>query len=203
MKEYFNTYRLRSHDNLRFLVASNSSGLYSFHWDMVRLDYSLAPRAIRLLAEHGADALRPSLVNGRFNSSSVRFFFNESTDYLIRFASPYYFTSRYLGPLISRRQAGDLRKRAIIRGTFGQFSYPAGMIAYNPYFVNLRLGGYYLKWNLGGWDPAWDEEKKMFIMKPHKGHKRERDRESRLGISVSPILFIFQLLKEKLFSQPF
>ena len=112
-------------------------------------------------------------------------------------------TSRYLGPLISRRQAGDLRKRAIIRGTFGQFSYPAGMIAYNPYFVNLRLGVYQLKWNLGGWDPAWDEEKKMFIMKPHKGHKRERDRESRLGISVSPILFIFQLLKEKLFSQPF
>ena len=108
------------------------------------------------------------------------------------------FTSRYLGPLISRRQAGDLRKRAIIRGTFGQFSYPAGMIAHNPYFVNLSLGVYHLKWNLGGWDPAWDEEKKMFIMKPYKGHKRERDRESRLGISVSPILFIFQHFKSEI-----
>jgi hypothetical protein len=33
---------------------------------------------------------------------------------------------RYIAPLIPRRVAGDLRKRAIIRGTFGEFSYPAG-----------------------------------------------------------------------------
>lgn len=101
-------------------------------------------------------------------------------------------SSRYLGPLISRRQAGDLRKRAIIRGTFGQFSYPAGMGAYHTYFVNLSLGVNHFKWNLGGWDPAWDEEKKMFILKPYKGHKRERDRESRLAIAVSFFLFVFQ-----------
>ena len=101
-------------------------------------------------------------------------------------------TSRYLGPLISRRQAGDLRKRAIIRGTFGQFSYPAGMKAYYTCFVNLSLGVNHFIWNLGGWDPAWDEEKKMFILKPYKGHKRERDRESRYAIFVSSFVFVFQ-----------
>jgi hypothetical protein len=41
---------------------------------MVWLDYKLAPRAIRLLAEFGADALRPSLINGRLASSNNNYF---------------------------------------------------------------------------------------------------------------------------------
>lgn len=35
---------------------------------------------------------------------------------------------RYFAPLVPRRIAGDLRKRAIIRGTFGEFSFPSGSI---------------------------------------------------------------------------
>ena len=32
---------------------------------------------------------------------------------------------------------------------------------------------------IGGWDPAWDIPKKMFILKPHKGHLRDRNRDER------------------------
>ncbi|KAJ1392468.1 hypothetical protein B484DRAFT_459418 [Ochromonadaceae sp. CCMP2298] len=85
------------------------------------------PRSIRMLSAYGADALRPSLFKGR-----------------------------YIAPLVSRRIAADLRKRAIIEGTFGDF------VA-----------------NLGGWDPAWDIPHKMFILKAERGHKRERTREVR------------------------
>ena len=55
------------------------------------------PRALRLLAQHGIDALRPSLINGK-----------------------------YIAPLVSRRIAADVRKKAIVHGTFGQFSLPYG-----------------------------------------------------------------------------
>ena len=89
--------------------------------------YSKLPRALRLLAQHGAAALRPSLEKGR-----------------------------YIAPMIPRRIAADVRKRAIVQGTYGSFSLP-----------------------IGGWDPAWDETKKMFVMKPFRGHSRDRTRKER------------------------
>lgn len=92
---------------------------------MVWLDYSLAPRAIRLLAEHGADALRPSLINGRLASTNS-YHFLRFMDAVALFMPVLELFVRYIAPLIPRRIAGDLRKRAIIRGTFGEFSYPSG-----------------------------------------------------------------------------
>jgi len=80
-----------------------------------------------MLTMYGADALRPSLYKGR-----------------------------YIAPLVSRRVAAGIRKRALIEGTFGSFQA-----------------------NEGGWDPSWDISKKMFFLRPHKGHKRERTREDR------------------------
>lgn len=50
------------------------------------------PRAIRLLAQFGGDALRPTLVNGR-----------------------------YQGPMVKPRVAAMVRKRAHIEGTVGNF----------------------------------------------------------------------------------
>lgn len=96
---------------------------------MVWLDYSLAPRAIRLLAEHGADALRPSLINGRLVSTNSYHFLRFMVAVALRrlfFMPVTELFVRYIAPLIPRRIAGDLRKRAIIRGTFGEFSYPSG-----------------------------------------------------------------------------
>mmetsp|Transcript_32544 Transcript_32544/g.31023 ORF Transcript_32544/g.31023 Transcript_32544/m.31023 type:complete len:168 (+) Transcript_32544:233-736(+) len=63
---------------------------------------------------------------------------------------------RYIGPMVPRRKQNDLRKLSIKQGTFGSFSFPNG-----------------------GWDPAWDECKKMFVMKPHRDHKHNRDRQER------------------------
>eukprot|EP01039_Chlorochromonas_danica_P004331 gene4331-4752_t len=85
------------------------------------------PRAIRLLTQYGAAALKPTTENGR-----------------------------YRGPLIPRRIAATFRKRCIIEGTYGQFV---------P--------------NQGGWDPAWDKERKIFMLDPYKGHKFERNRAER------------------------
>ena len=51
-----------------------------------------APRAVRLLAQFGADALRPSIVNGKYH-----------------------------GPLVKPRAAAMVRKRAVIEGTVGSF----------------------------------------------------------------------------------
>jgi hypothetical protein len=48
---------------------------------------------------------------------------------------------------------------------------------YTSIYLNLHLLMYI---NLGGWDPAWDECKKMFVMKPHRDHKRDRTRQERL-----------------------
>ena len=63
---------------------------------------------------------------------------------------------KYVAPLVPKRMAANQRKRAIADGTFGSFSLENG-----------------------GWDPEWDTPRKQFITKRLKGHKRERDRESR------------------------
>lgn len=57
------------------------------------LNFVKPPRAIRLLAEHGAAALRPRIDKGR-----------------------------YIAPLVPKRVAANIRKRAVIEGTFGTFS---------------------------------------------------------------------------------
>ena len=81
--------------------------------------------------------------------------------------------SRYIGPLVSKQHAAKLRKRALAEGTFGRFV---------P--------------NEGGWDPAWDEPRKIFITKPAKGHIRERTRETRYAFYTeiffhhSPTIFL-------------
>ena len=85
------------------------------------------PRAIRLLSLHGSAAFYPKFEFGK-----------------------------YVAPLISKRIAANLRKRAIIDGTFGSFSSQCG-----------------------GWDPLWDKPKKVFMLRPFKGHLRERDRSIR------------------------
>lgn len=64
--------------------------------------------------------------------------------------------TRYMGPVISRRKAADLRKLAIKDNTFGTFT---------P--------------NVGGWDPSWDTPRKMFMLRPFKGHLADRTREDR------------------------
>ena len=33
--------------------------------------------------------------------------------------------------------------------------------------------------NVGGWDPTWDAPRKIYNLRPWKGHKRERTREER------------------------
>lgn len=63
---------------------------------------------------------------------------------------------RYMGPVISRRKAADYRKETIINDTFGSF---------------VR--------NVGGWDPSWDIPRKMYMLRPHKGHRSDRTREAR------------------------
>lgn len=85
------------------------------------------PRAIRMLGQHGGAALTASLDRGK-----------------------------YIAPKVSRRVAANLRKRALVEGTYGSFSVENG-----------------------GWDPEWDKMPKMYMMRPYKGHKRERDRETR------------------------
>ncbi len=58
--------------------------------------------------------------------------------------------------MIPRRIAANIRNRALRDGTFG---------AFEP--------------ELGGWDPAWDSVRKVHMMKPYKGHARERNRAER------------------------
>lgn len=85
------------------------------------------PRPIRLLTQFGANALKPTIVQGK-----------------------------YFGPMVSRRVAAGIRKRAIVEGTYGSFI---------PY--------------IGGWDSQWDEPKHMHLIKPLKCHIEERNREDR------------------------
>ena len=96
--------------------------------------YSIKPpRSLRLLAQYGADAMKPKVIMGK-----------------------------YIRPLISRRIAAKLRKRAIVDGTFGSFKLLD---------ANNNI--------LGGWDPAWDQPKKLYFLRPFKGHIRDRTRQSR------------------------
>ena len=85
------------------------------------------PRALRMLGTYGGSALQASLDRGK-----------------------------YIAPKVSRRVAANLRKRALVEGTYGSFSVEAG-----------------------GWDPEWDIPRKMFMMRPFKGHARDRNREIR------------------------
>lgn len=63
---------------------------------------------------------------------------------------------KYIPPLISKRIGKAMRKRSIVDGTYGSFSATQG-----------------------GWDPAWDEPGKMFMLRPYRGHLRERNRDAR------------------------
>lgn len=80
-----------------------------------------------MLAIHGGDALRPSMANGR--SRAVEMLLMKILSLNTAKNSTHFKRAlhyRYIAPLVPRRIAGDLRKRAIIRGTFGSFSYPVG-----------------------------------------------------------------------------
>ena len=63
---------------------------------------------------------------------------------------------KYIAPKVSRRVAANLRKRALVEGTYGSFSVEQG-----------------------GWNPEWDKLPKMYMLRPFKGHIRERNRETR------------------------
>ena len=91
------------------------------------------PRSLKLLAQHGGEALKSRVIMGK-----------------------------YIRPLISKRIAANLRKRAIVDGTFGSFKL---LDKDNK--------------PLGGWDPSWDEPKKIHFIRPPKGHARDRNRQIR------------------------
>jgi hypothetical protein len=59
--------------------------------------------------------------------------------------------------MVSRRVAADLRKSAIINGTYGSFDSTNGV----------------------GWDPKWDNPGRIPSLKAPKDHKRNRTREQR------------------------
>ena len=86
------------------------------------------PFALKILSQYGEKALKSHISNGK-----------------------------YYGPLVSRRRQANLRKTAIINGTYGKFE---------PF--------------KGGWNPDWDRPRKMFVIKPAKGHIRERTRADRV-----------------------
>ena len=73
-----------------------------------------------------------------------------------RALKPFITKDKYYGPLVSRRKQAVMRKKCIINGTYGEFI---------P--------------NQGGWNPKWDKFKKMFCIRPNKGHKHERTRLER------------------------
>lgn len=86
------------------------------------------PRNVRMLCEHGLNALRPVLEKGK-----------------------------YVAPLVPKRLAANIRRRAIIEGTYGSFSSETGV----------------------GWDPEWDAPRKLFMLKSPRGHLRDRKRPER------------------------
>lgn len=103
------------------------------------------PRILQKLGQHGASALQFKVEKGK-----------------------------YIPPMISRRRAANLRKRAIIEGTYG---------SYSPEF--------------GGWDPAWDkEEKKVYALRPYKGHIRDRTRAQRAEIITKAMKTMDDKLKK-------
>jgi hypothetical protein len=110
---------------------------------------SVPPRTIRYLAAYGAKALQAS-----FNKGDHHF------TYLL-FNNKYFYVNvgKYFGPLVPKRKASVIRKQAIKEGLYGSFDPVKGC----------------------GWDAKWDElkVKKMYFLKPHKGHLRERTRPER------------------------
>mmetsp|Transcript_27507 Transcript_27507/g.38715 ORF Transcript_27507/g.38715 Transcript_27507/m.38715 type:complete len:145 (+) Transcript_27507:150-584(+) len=86
--------------------------------------------ALRKLCEFGEEALKPQRVNNKWRA-----------------------------PLLSKRKAADLRKKALRSGTYGVFDSTTGV----------------------GWDYKWDKPGQVGTMqiRPPKGHQRERTRESR------------------------
>jgi len=69
---------------------------------------------------------------------------------------PSFDKGKYMKPMVPRRIAANFRKRALLEGTYG---------AFEP--------------EMGGWEPAWDNVKKVALLKPYKGHVRERNRAER------------------------
>jgi hypothetical protein len=83
---------------------------------------------------------------------------------------PVFSKTKYFGPLISRRIQANLRKRAIINGTYGKF-----------------IPGE------GGWDSNWDRPRNMFVIKPLKLHKSERTRPERFFFVIKIIIDFIKL----------
>lgn len=81
------------------------------------------PRTIRMLTQHGADALRPCLLNGRYARLCMRSLTWHKCAHLLSCLC------RYIKPLVSPRVAATFRKRAIIEGTFGSFVANEGLSA--------------------------------------------------------------------------
>ena len=92
-------------------------------------------------------------------------------------------SKKWFRPLISRRKAAVMRKAAIADGTFGSFDKTTGI----------------------GWDPQWDIDVynargNIPALRPPKGHKRERTRETRAQkieshlAQVRPTLFLYPIL---------
>lgn len=64
--------------------------------------------------------------------------------------------------MIPPRIAANMRKRSIKEGTYGSFV---------PH--------------VGGWDPAWDKQNKIYFLRPFKGQKVEKNRPERY-LSCAP-----------------
>ncbi|RYG67555.1 hypothetical protein EON64_07175 [archaeon] len=79
--------------------------------------------------------------------------------------------------MISARSAAQLRKRALVEGTYGQFVPNLGR--YDSFghvicsFLMCTLCP------IGGWDASWDEERKVYMLNAPRGHAHERDRAER------------------------
>mmetsp|Transcript_1026 Transcript_1026/g.2428 ORF Transcript_1026/g.2428 Transcript_1026/m.2428 type:complete len:159 (-) Transcript_1026:100-576(-) len=105
--------------------------------------------ALRHLCEKGIEALKPQRVLSR--AARDGFVYRER--------------EVWRRPVISKRVANDLRKRALRDGTFGSFDTTTGV----------------------GWDPTWDfavmrnqfQAVRYGRMQPKKKTKRERTREER------------------------
>jgi hypothetical protein len=74
--------------------------------------------------------------------------------------------------MVPTRVATYIRKRAIVEGTYGKFIPHIGK---NCMFLSLHSNHS----SLGGWDPAWDDQRKFHLIKPMKGHLRDRTRAKR------------------------
>mmetsp|Transcript_9669 Transcript_9669/g.16140 ORF Transcript_9669/g.16140 Transcript_9669/m.16140 type:complete len:156 (-) Transcript_9669:149-616(-) len=102
--------------------------------------------ALRHLCLHGGDALKAHRVSPESSSST-----------------------KWRRPLVSKRVAADLRKKAIREGTYGSFNAQTGV----------------------GWDPQWDRKNNntssssssmpgsMHLRKPTKPNQQLRNREER------------------------